>query len=105
MYSWDTARGSEDGGCGALLTRLKEISEFRSTHNQLMKLLSEAEQKGCGLSEVWGAFSGVQCLQCNDYATPLWDAAKSQLCKVSYPAASTLCASLTAASCHVSCTA
>lgn len=81
LHRWDTSRGIEDGGCGALLTRLQEISDFRATHSQLLQLLTAEEQKGCALSEVWGAFAGVQCLQCNNYATPLWDAAKSQLCK------------------------
>ncbi|KAK7096855.1 hypothetical protein V1264_003902 [Littorina saxatilis] len=69
-----------------LCERLEEILSLRTVHEQLLRLLSTAEQKELGVGEAFTPFLGLNPLQYNPYTQPLWAAAVAQYERAMEPA-------------------
>ncbi|XP_076467409.1 LOW QUALITY PROTEIN: cytoplasmic dynein 2 heavy chain 1-like [Babylonia areolata] len=61
-----------------LSERLEEILSLRTVHEQLLRLLTSAEQKELGAGDAFTPFLGLNPLQYNPYTQPLWAAAVAQ---------------------------
>ena len=65
---------------------LLQIRVIRGVHEQLVRLLSQSEQKELRIKESFSPFSGQNPLQYNPYTEPLWRAAVDQYNRAMAPA-------------------
>ena len=61
-----------------LITRLNEIFEIRSQHDELMRLLSPEDQSRLNVESAFQPFREINCFYHNEYQTGLWNRAKDK---------------------------
>jgi len=59
----------------ALVARLEEISRLRTTHEELLRLLSPDDQRQLRVDDTFKPFARLQPLHVNAYTQPQWEAA------------------------------
>ena len=55
-----------------LLARLEDILRVRTTHEELLRLMTPQEQEDMHVSDTFSPFRGIQALQCNPYTQDTW---------------------------------
>lgn len=54
------------------MTRMTEIFELRSQHDELLRLLTSEEQQRLNVDETFQPFRKINSFQCSEYFQHLW---------------------------------
>jgi dynein heavy chain 2 len=68
----------KDAFLASMAQRISEVSQLRSQHDQILKLLSEDELKVLQVESCFEPFAKLSAFSYNDYTVPMWKSALSE---------------------------
>ena len=77
-----------------LITRINEIFELRSQHDELLRLLTIEEQKRLNVDNTFDPFRKINAFYNNQYSNHHWNKAKGDYNKILQPMEKEICAKL-----------
>lgn len=83
-HKWK-GKGFSDNYLQSLMSRMTEIFELRSQHDELLRLLSAEEQQRLNVNQTFEPFRKINSFQCSEYFQHQWTKAQSEYERILEP--------------------